>query len=612
MNVLSGCNRGEPIFSGKHGLREQRSERHRHLSWGWVSLFVDNITIAASNEDLRQLFTTVGVVVDVYISRKRRKNNNLRFAFVRYRKEEEGRRAIKEFDGKQLHDHPIRVSWARYGKGGSNTTPPRQSTKAATNRRPNKPAFRDGRRYNEVVLGNKRPNTMVNRNIQNIPNGTVSVEQKQQNRVLEGNACAKQKTHNQVILNVCENLHMRNGLKYAAVIEFTPPMDCVKATDLVNTMHLQYFRFCSAISPLKLALFFEDGNGLEIALDESSPLRKAFSNVRKWSDNESCLERAVWLECTGLHPYCWSEENLIKIGNVWGKTITVVDVFNGVHSISSAKILIITKKMGRIEERVKIVAEHGAGVIWVKESQGCACMGNVNGKDDEQDLEVDTQNGGVLGDEQQHGHDGGIVVLSSKDNLTENGDENVEQNIDTREQGIYDQHVEESGEENDNLGHETITFREDGFGTKEVDNGQCEECVGQDDFRVMQDQNQFLQMNLGQCGIDDHNQLTLKENIRDGNEFDPIYSVEVAISLQMAENTVVCSAPNNNHTSTSQQNSRTQKRPRGRPKRAIHSLPEPLFVPSTPSNGTAEAIETWNTVKRLGVRASNDGVVLRL
>ncbi|CAO2814154.1 unnamed protein product [Amaranthus hypochondriacus] len=53
-----------------------------------------------------------------------------------------------------------------------------------------------------------------------------------------------------------------------------------------------------------------------------------------------------------------------------------------------------------------------------------------------------------------------------------------------------------------------------------------------------------------------------------------------------------------------------QKRPRGRPKRIVHSLPEPLFVPSTPSKSNLEALEIWNTAKLLGVKSSNEGAVI--
>lgn len=41
----------------------------------------------------------------------------------------------------------------------------------------------------------------------------------------------------------------------------------------------------------------------------------------------------------------------------------------------------------------------------------------------------------------------------------------------------------------------------------------------------------------------------------------------------------------------------------------MHSLPEPLFVPSTPSKSHLETMETWNMAKLLGVKSSNEEAV---
>lgn len=92
--------------------------------------------------------------------------------------------------------------------------------------------------------------------------------------------------------------------------------------------------------------------------------------------------------------------------------------------------------------------------------------------------------------------------------------------------------------------------------------------------------------------------------------FDPISSVEVANSLLAAENQVLGRDSNSSNSSMLASVSLTQKRPRGRPKRIVQSLPEPLFVPSTPSTSQLVAIETWNTAKVLGVKSSNEKAVI--
>ncbi|CAO2834917.1 unnamed protein product [Amaranthus hypochondriacus] len=442
----------------------------------------------------------------------------------------------------------------------------------------------------------------------------------------------KQRNTEQVIINVCENKNMRGRLKYAAVIEFSPPINCVKAAALINDMKLQAFRFCSSISPLKMVLFFDDDYGLEYALDESSPLRETFDHVRKWKDNESCMERAVWLECSGLHPYCWSEENLLKIGNIWGKAVEVVDVFNGVHSISTAKILVITKKTGRIDKRVKVVAEHGSGIIWVKESQCCACLGNFNGADE---METQSKN-------QRHGQMNWREVRQPTVSIKEH---TPAENNETRleEKGVEDDdYGEEGSEEGDDVedddyeqerleekGVEDVNYEEERLEQEPAhiseDNGVAilNEDIAHDGILDeqyeeygMQNQNSAMQevewnhQTAASGGFEDHNQLFTKECIGHCNEFDPISSIEVGISLKLAEYTATNSAPNVNYASSARTNGRSHKRARGRPKRVAQSLPEPLYVPSTPTNGIREPIETWNTVKRLGVRTPNDGVVV--
>lgn len=103
--------------------------------------------------------------------------------------------------------------------------------------------------------------------------------------------------------------------------------------------------------------------------------------------------------------------------------------------------------------------------------------------------------------------------------------------------------------------------------------------------------------------------LEMRDNSLGENFFDPISSVEYVLSLQIAGNEVDCSDASLYTSSMRTKSNAAPKKPRGRPKR-IHSLPEPLFVPSTPSKSQPEALETWNTAKLLGVKASNEGKVL--
>ncbi|CAO2835012.1 unnamed protein product [Amaranthus hypochondriacus] len=114
----------------------------------------------------------------------------------------------------------------------------------------------------------------------------------------------------------------------------------------------------------------------------------------------------------------------------------------------------------------------------------------------------------------------------------------------------------------------------------------------------------------GGLNMEDQQQLTMRDNIFQLNDFDPISSVEFPISIQSNGNRLDNGGSNLNSIAMMTSNSVPQKRPRGRPKKIVHSLPEPLFVPSTPLKSSIEAIETWNTAKLLGIKSSNEAAVI--
>jgi RNA recognition motif-containing protein len=78
-----------------------------------MRLYVGNLSFAASDGDLRDLFAQVGevqsakVITDVYTGRSRG------FGFVEMGTRDEGQRAIDQFNGKPLKGRPIIVNEAR-------------------------------------------------------------------------------------------------------------------------------------------------------------------------------------------------------------------------------------------------------------------------------------------------------------------------------------------------------------------------------------------------------------------------------------------------------------------------------------------------------------------
>lgn len=236
---------------------------------------------------------------------------------------------------------------AKYQKGGK-TVAVKHTLEHDVNHRITHPAHRDHRRYSEVLVGKLNKATAMEREAEF--DKTV-----------------------QVPLKVYENPVMVNKLYLAVVVELEPstnvkqPVSSLTGTDVP-------FVCTSSLSPSKIVLFYENELSLKSAIEGTSPLRELFADVRRWSEEERYIERLAWLDRVAMHPKCWSFENFRRIGKIWGKTLQVEHEYNGVNSLTSAKILVRTTTKKRIETCVKIEWESGSCDVWVNEFQECECM----------------------------------------------------------------------------------------------------------------------------------------------------------------------------------------------------------------------------------------------
>lgn len=125
---------------------------------GVVSLFIDGISSYASRFDLKKIFSKVGVVADIYISKKRRKNSSKFFGFVRFFHLQEAKLAVNTFDGRFVLGSKIRVSMARYKKDGTSIAVSQSAGKItlAVHRGLKHQPHSESRRYAVVTMGKKR------------------------------------------------------------------------------------------------------------------------------------------------------------------------------------------------------------------------------------------------------------------------------------------------------------------------------------------------------------------------------------------------------------------------------------------------------------------------
>ena len=84
-----------------------------------------------------------------------------------------------------------------------------------------------------------------------------------------------------------------------------------------------------SLSPTKILIVFDSKHEAEIVAAIGSEYWNVFDDIRIWSEGEYFDNRIVWLECFGIHPKCWSEENVRKIGEKWGPVLSIDNSVDG-------------------------------------------------------------------------------------------------------------------------------------------------------------------------------------------------------------------------------------------------------------------------------------------
>jgi cold-inducible RNA-binding protein len=78
-----------------------------------MKLYVGNLSFQTTNEDLQQLFEQAGTVDSVNLIEDRETGRSRGFGFVEMASNEEGQRAIEQFNGKELNGRNLNVNEAR-------------------------------------------------------------------------------------------------------------------------------------------------------------------------------------------------------------------------------------------------------------------------------------------------------------------------------------------------------------------------------------------------------------------------------------------------------------------------------------------------------------------
>ena len=78
-----------------------------------MKLYVGNLAFQTSSEDLQQLFSQVGTVESASVVEDRDTGRSRGFGFVEMASQEEGQRAIEQFNGKEFNGRNLTVNEAR-------------------------------------------------------------------------------------------------------------------------------------------------------------------------------------------------------------------------------------------------------------------------------------------------------------------------------------------------------------------------------------------------------------------------------------------------------------------------------------------------------------------
>ena len=217
--------------------------------------------------------------MDVFISAKTRKNKNYCFGFVRYKSLQEAEDAISRLNEHVVRGRKLWVSMAKYGKDGGPISNARTDfqkeqrrlpehkigqqgrSSAVSFNRTREAAFRDGRRYADVVAG-------VRKQMEDL-----KAELEQKVKVIPV-------THS---INVSEDGKIANLLKSAIIAENSNVINIPQIQLKISECDVKVTGLFS-LSPTKLLFVFDCELDAKNAVEIDSPLWNIFDNVRLWCE----------------------------------------------------------------------------------------------------------------------------------------------------------------------------------------------------------------------------------------------------------------------------------------------------------------------------------------
>ncbi|MED6207800.1 hypothetical protein PIB30_038993 [Stylosanthes scabra] len=115
---------------------------------------------------------------------------------------------------------------------------------------------------------------------------------------------------------------------------------------------------------MKVMMVFDSTQNMDKMM-ESNTLAKHFLEIRKWTSGEANRTKECWIEVSRLPLHGWTRENMLKIGNVWGKAMDIEEMAEGHYSYF--RVLVVTNIGPRIWAMANIVIKEETFSIFIRE-----------------------------------------------------------------------------------------------------------------------------------------------------------------------------------------------------------------------------------------------------
>ncbi|KAL7193396.1 hypothetical protein ACSBR2_025082 [Camellia fascicularis] len=303
-----------PSEGGWMPVFRRRSGRHGSLT-KLHTLFLDEILESMNPKGLFTMFSSFGVVKDVYIPEKRRKATKTRFGFVMYDCPVAPRLAIQKTNGVWCGDKTLKVKQADFGKDKDLTTSRMVTSKPIGVMRSKVAGFGERCSYAKVLKGGK---TGCGNNII-ITTDEYAIGWLLLSAVIK---LKRYRNFNDFKIECCnrglKDIQLTEGGGRNALITFQSKEDMKQ---LMSSFGDWIMEWCESITEWR--------KGMRL-------------------DND----RFVWLSCFGMPPNLWNVNNFRKIGGVCGEVIEFDHNVLSMESLKCGKVRIYTSHLERIDKMV--------------------------------------------------------------------------------------------------------------------------------------------------------------------------------------------------------------------------------------------------------------------